>query len=393
MPNPSRSFVFVIPWFGTFAGGAERAIYDWARLLSDQGCDVRVFTTASQSPYKDWVLHQDPPGEYICNGIRTIKFRVSDENFEDWKSLAAKIDGGYRPTEDEQNYFFRYGIFSDDLAEAVRALPEQCNVIVGPYFQALAHQTLSTNPGRCILFSAFHDEAPFHWKPVSDMIENARSVLFLTDEEQDLALRQHPGAMAKIGGRGKLVQLPVNCSLATPPSKRHENYVLYIGRIERGKNLKELIEWHRKGYQGANNPPRLLVAGTGDVDLVDPQVATYVGLVSEEDKIRLIKSAVALVNPSLNESFSYVLMEAWAQAVPVIVHESCSVTSSHIYRARAGFAVGSAADYAAAVDFLSIQDNREDFGMSGFRYVTRNFNDDVAVESLFEAMVDDQNSY
>ena len=74
---------------------------------------------------------------------------------------------------------------------------------------------------------------------------------------------------------------------------------------------------------------RLLVAGPGDVDglraSLDPKVAEHIeflGLISEDDKVRAFKSADVYVAPNTGgESFGIVLLESMAAGTPVLASD------------------------------------------------------------------------
>jgi len=97
--------------------------------------------------------------------------------------------------------------------------------------------------------------------------------------------------------------------------------LLFLGRVEEPrKGLAVLLE----ALADVPPPARLLVAGPGRVD-VPPEVEGRVellGLVSEEHKARLLRSADAVVAPNLGqESFGVVLLEALAAGAPLVASD------------------------------------------------------------------------
>ena len=67
----------VMPWFGTFAGGAMVALTSIARILQQAGFDVEVLTSCSRSPYEDWQASQHPAGSGVVDGLRVLRFPVN----------------------------------------------------------------------------------------------------------------------------------------------------------------------------------------------------------------------------------------------------------------------------------------------------------------------------
>ncbi len=101
-----------------------------------------------------------------------------------------------------------------------------------------------------------------------------------------------------------------------------EGYLLFIGRIDKGKGLNYLV----KAIKGTNE--RLLIIGKdfGYKDelkkLIDKlglkKQVKFLGYVSEDEKIGAIQHCKALVLPSKYESFGRVIVEAMACGRPVI---------------------------------------------------------------------------
>jgi phosphatidylinositol alpha-mannosyltransferase len=105
--------------------------------------------------------------------------------------------------------------------------------------------------------------------------------------------------------------------------------VVFIGRLDEArKGLPTLLA--AMEHVVARRPGvRLLVAGRGDFDevleAVSPAVrdaVTFLGVVTEPDKVRLLHSADVYVAPNLGgESFGIVLVEAMAAGVPVLASD------------------------------------------------------------------------
>lgn len=60
------------------------------------------------------------------------------------------------------------------------------------------------------------------------------------------------------------------------------------------------------------------------------------GFVPVQDKYDAYAAAEMLCQPSKNESFSFVIMESWLMGRPVLVHESCKVTSNFARESMVG---------------------------------------------------------
>jgi glycosyltransferase involved in cell wall biosynthesis len=84
--------------------------------------------------------------------------------------------------------------------------------------------------------------------------------------------------------------------------------------------------------------------------------------------------SLALVQPSYFESFSLVLVEAWALAKPALVQGRCDVLEGHAQRSGGGIPYRGFAEFEAALDLV-----RSDAGLAGAlgragrRYVERRY--------------------
>jgi glycosyltransferase involved in cell wall biosynthesis len=76
------------------------------------------------------------------------------------------------------------------------------------------------------------------------------------------------------------------------------------------------------------------------------------GFVSQHEKLEAMAASTVTAQLSLNESFSYVLMESWLAGTPVIVHADCAVTRTHSAESGGGLWARDAETFAAALDRL-----------------------------------------
>ena len=100
------------------------------------------------------------------------------------------------------------------------------------------------------------------------------------------------------------------------------------------------------------------------------------GFVDDQTRWDLLRGAEALVNPSLYESLSLILLEAWAVERPVVVNTLCDVTRGLTSRAGGGLAVDFSAPAAAAraiATGLASGERRAEFGRSGRRFAASTY--------------------
>ena len=113
--------------------------------------------------------------------------------------------------------------------------------------------------------------------------------------------------------------------------------MLYLGRRDTGKNTHLLIDAFERCVLSTRSELKLVLAGPSELPVKPASPAVIdMGLVSDAEKINLIKHCLALVNPSANESFSRVVFEAWFAGKPVLLNRLCPATSRLIDEAGGG---------------------------------------------------------
>ncbi len=112
--------------------------------------------------------------------------------------------------------------------------------------------------------------------------------------------------------------------------KRDENTILYLGRLEKRKGVKYLIRAFAELAE-RDEAVKLVIAGDGsEREKLQDWVAThevprveFLGAVSEEEKIKLLKQAAMYCSPAIyGESFGVVLLEAMAAGTPTVAGDN-----------------------------------------------------------------------
>ncbi len=114
--------------------------------------------------------------------------------------------------------------------------------------------------------------------------------------------------------------------------------VLYCGRREIGKNIPMLLRFFCNYLSHTGRDLKLVLTGAGNVGIPHGFRENIVdlGFVSDRDKLDAYAAASVLCHPSVNESFSIMILEAWLAGTPCLVHADCAVTRYHAEKSRGG---------------------------------------------------------
>jgi glycosyltransferase involved in cell wall biosynthesis len=203
-------------------------------------------------------------------------------------------------------------------------------------------------PERSVLIPTLHDEKAMYLPHFHRVFRAPRHILYNTAAEQRLAHRLYgpdlaPGSVCGIG-----VDWPA--AEPAPDAEAPKNaYLLYLGRVDRGKGCDALFRQFTQWADRSGAPLRLVVAGKLAMPRPrDPRIECL-GFVDEATKWSLLRGATALVIPSPRESLSLVLLEALAVGTPVIATRASEVLADHLAAARSGFTYDDADSFAAAL--------------------------------------------
>ena len=355
----SARIAIVTPWYGReLIGGAERLAWELAHSLARAGAAVDVLATCCRSFLDDWASNYHRSGvTRDADGVVLRRFAVDTRDrvaFNRANTVLTTMPRiglrGDRTLLDpiQTRAFVNDNINSAGLLDHLRKYGTEYDaVIFVPY---LYGPTLSGVPlvaNRAFLVPCVHDEAYAYIEPVRAVFAAARGVLFNSAGEEETATAIYgPGLLGKSRVIGHAVQpiapLPAPVSVGSFAPHR-SRYVLYLGRQDQSKNIDFLIEAFRAFRERrVGSSLQLVLAG--------PRGAAHngdgildLGAVSERSKAALLTYARALAQPSMHESFSRAMYEAWYARRPVLVHGECRATARAVEDSGGGW-IGSTLD-------------------------------------------------
>ena len=121
---------------------------------------------------------------------------------------------------------------------------------------------------------------------------------------------------------------------------------------------------------------KLVLIGPGSLPIPDDMQDEILdlGFVPDQDKKDAYSAASVFCQPSLNESFSIVIMEAWVCGTPCLVHAGCAVTREHVVKSGGGLYFETPAEFAGCLDYLvEHKDTAQRMGRAGATYVRSRF--------------------
>lgn len=390
---PLPRLAFVCPRLhepGT-VGGAETLIYSLAREAAAAGCRVTFLTTCARNHFT-WD-NELPAGAFERDGMTAVRFPVnSGRDLETFHTLQAAICRGERLTDDEEERWLRQSVNSDALIAHLREqLGEFDRVVAGPYLFGLIEAVSAVAPERTLLVSCLHDEHFARVRRIAAMFLRVRGCLFNTEPERRLAYRLYPGFAPRVDA---VVAMGIPPFEADPTEFARRRgltapYVIYSGRREPLKGTPLLIDYVDTFRQRTGRDLRLVLTGSGAVELPPSlrDATLDLGFVAEEEKRAAMAGAVAFCHPSINESLSIVLIEAWLAGTPALVHAKGEVLRCQCQAAQGGLWFKDYPEFEEALLlYLDNRPLRDALGRNGRAFAIRTYAPEAVLARFLAAV-------
>ncbi len=324
----------VVQRYGEVTGGAEKHAQDVAHRLAEHW-DITVLTTTA----KDHLSWENvfPAGPDRDGPIKVQRFETTrTRTMRRFNALSNRLFGQPQDRMHEEHWIAEQGPLVPGLLRHLEEKRDAYDAFL--FFTYLYAPTVWGLPmvaDRAMLVPTVHDEPPLAFHAYADALERPRVLLCNTPEEEQLIQRrfEHPA-------RSRIVGVGVEVEPAQPKRFSRKNhlerpYLLYVGRIEPGKGVGELLTAYRALRRRMPEPPDLVLAGALHMTL-EGEGVRYVGRIPDQDKYDALAGAAAVVVPSRYESLSLLALEGFAYGAPVIANGHSDVLRGQLERSGAG---------------------------------------------------------
>jgi glycosyltransferase involved in cell wall biosynthesis len=377
---------FVIPFYGIYAkGGAEMQCRRLAENLVLRGVDVEVLTTTLRDFSSHWNHIFYEPGIYNLNGVTIRRFDPAQVDTDIYVPINRRILARDPITSTEEVDYMVNAIHSDAMYSFIGDNHHGRLYFFLPYLFGTSLKGSSIVPYKSFLIPCLHDESYAYMDITKRMFERVNGALFNSKAEMRLARRIYGGLpLCEPILMGEGVDRLYGADAQRFRMKYaigDSAFILYAGRKDATKNTPLLIEYFaRYSRMYPKSGLKLVLIGPGDVNVPDDMAGNVMdlGFVPIDDKKDAYCAATALCIPSLNESFSLVMMESWLMERPVLAHSACEVTKEAVEECGGGFAFGNFPEFAESVGYLLENPSEAgEMGRRGKRYVLDNFTWDI----------------
>ncbi len=393
------TLAIVTPWFGSeLKGGAEQQAWQIATRLINRGHKIEVLTTCGRSFQDDWATNYYQAGVQYEQGVKIRRFPVKKREVQAFDLVnglmlalpPSRLKIGVNPvTAEYAAKFCSENINSPKLMQYLQQKEREYSAFLFlPYLYGCVLNGLPKVKSRAFLQPCLHDEVYAYLPEVAQIFYEAKGLLFISDGEAQLATKLYgPAILSKsiIAGAGVEVGQQNYASLEKVRDFeiKQNKFVLCLGRRDVGKNTNLLVQaFINYKHNHSETKLKLVLAGTGKESFENlEQGVIDLGLVAENEKEALLANCQGLFQPSRNESYSRVLMEAWFYNKPVAGNSECLAVEVAIQKSQGGWLAAKIEEWTALfakIDTLTAN-SLDQIGAKGREYAQENANWDKVI--------------
>ena len=316
--------------------------------------DVEVLTSCAVE-YVKWSNYYNEGVEQI-NGVTIRRFKTLHERepkvFSALDSMM--LSNPHIEEEISEQWIEHMGPYCPELVEYVDKHQDEYEaIIVVTYLYYTAVKSIVRIKNKAIFIPTAHQEPFIHFDMYKKVFGAADAYVFLTDEEKDLvhSIFHNEDVPYEVMGVG--VEVPEVVDSERFKKKYNlDNYLIYVGRIDEGKDCPRLFKYFLEYKRRVKSDLKLVLMGKAVCDIPKSPDIISLGFVSEEDKFDGIKGAKALILPSKFESLSISVLEAMTLSVPVIVNGICDVLKGHCVKSNGGLYYKNYFEFEGCINYM-----------------------------------------
>ena len=241
-------------------------------------------------------------------------------------------------------------------------------------------------PEKTIVIPTMHYHNTAFRSTLTQVFTKAAYIAFNTTAEQKLArkifgMHMAPHSIVSVG-----IELSAPSDWAVTQEKYNlpDEYMLYVGRVDQGKlnNVYTYFLNYKKVYP--NSDLKFVLVGKQYSDPFNHPDIIYTNFVEEQEKISIIQHAKIVINPSLYESLSLILLEAMALKKAMLVNGNCNVLKEHCHKSNnAALYYTNEKSFIDKLHMLDSSTNlRLEMGEKGYSYVNSNYDWNIIMNKL-----------
>ena len=379
-PSPLR-IAFVIQRYGLEVNGGAELLCRWVAEHLAKYCQVEVFTTQALD-YITWKNHYHR-GRALVNQIPVRRFpvrRVRDSY--KFGLIQEYVFNHPHQEKDELRWLKEEGPYSPALIKEIkRKRGEFDYFIFFSYRYYHSYHGINAVPEKSILVpTAEHDQAiylsifrPSFTRPLAIVYSSLEEKALIN---QNFHNEEVPSNIVGVG-----IELPPETDANSFRQKFNipGRFILYLGRIDENKGCPQLFRYFLRFLNDTKEEEfQLLLVGSSIIEIPQHPQIRHLGFLSDQDKFDALAAAELLVMPSLYESLSIVLLEAWAMGKPALANGNCEVLRGQCLRSNAGLFYTSYEEFQMALELLLKNPSlSKALGKNGRKFCRQNYSWDI----------------
>ncbi|NWO26314.1 glycosyltransferase family 4 protein [Leptotrichia sp. oral taxon 417] len=387
-----KKIAFVVPWYGDkIPGGAETELRGLIKDLQKNRIELEVLTTCVEKFVSDWNKNYYEPGDYVEDRIKIKRFKVRKRDTKKFDKINFKLMNNQKITTEEEQKFFEEMVRSVDLENYIEKNMDDYSLFCFiPYMFGTTYYGVKKSKKKAVIIPCLHDESYAYMETIKEIFNISSASIFHAKPEQELAKRLYGMENVKtpVLGEGLDFNIPDKLEGVKEKYNLKNPYILYAGRKDEGKNVHLLLKYFSIFKEkNASIDLDLVLIGGGEIQIPKniKENVHDLGFVSIDDKYRAYANSLTLIQPSINESFSIVIMESWAVGTPVIVNDKCEVTKNFAIESNGGLYFNNYFEFEEILKFYINNPNiANKMGQNGKEYVFKNFDREIVTKKYID---------